>query len=92
MSFAIMEDTFQAKQIQQLLYAKKTMYTWKNQFFNTFLIRVWIEKTLSANQDLAKSWKNQIFNTFLNRIWIEKSIHQNQDFAKSWKNQFFNTF
>ena len=66
MSFAIMEDTFQAKQIQQLLYAKKTMYTWKNQFFNTFLIRVWIEKTLSANQERScQKLKKSIFQYFL---------------------------
>ena len=64
----------------------------KNQFFNTFLIRIWIEKSIHQNQNLAKSWKNKIFNTFLIRIWIEKNIHQNQDLAKSWKNQFFNTF
>ena len=64
----------------------------ENQFFNTFLIRIWIEKSIHQNQNLAKSWKNQFFNTFLIRIWIEKNIHQNQDLAKSWKNQFFNTF
>ena len=35
-----MEDTFQAKQIQQLLHAKKQCIPEKKQFFNTFLIRI----------------------------------------------------
>ena len=70
----------------------KPAKSWKKQFFNTFLIRIWIEKSIRQNQDLAKSCKNHFFNTFLIRIWIEKSIGPNQDLAKSCKNQFVNTF
>ena len=37
MFFPILEDTFEAKQVQQLPHAKKTQ---KKQCFKTFLIRI----------------------------------------------------
>ena len=60
----------------------------KNQFFNTFLIRIWIEKNHSPKPKYCQKLKKHLFNTFLIRIWIENNIHQNQNIAKSWKNIF----
>ena len=45
----------------------------KNQFFNTFPIKIRIKKTNHQNQDLAKSWTSQFFNTFRIKIWTEKT-------------------
>ena len=38
----------------------------------SIFFKVYIEKSIHQNQDLAKSWKKQFFNTILIRIWIEK--------------------
>ena len=35
--------------------------------FNTFLMKIWIEKSSHKHQDPAKSWNKQNFNTILNR-------------------------
>ena len=64
----------------------------KINFFNTFQIKFWIEKSCHQNQDVPKAGKINFLILFLIEFWKEKSHHQNQDRAKSRKNQFLKTF